>query len=340
MVKSVSNILTHWKIDALAKAGIDTRALLEKSGISDYELHKNNGRISDSQHYKLMLLCMNYTSIIRGDARMDKFYALFPELFGLCLNEYSACQAVVSFQNYRFVMGNCDDFIIKKETDRILIEYTNMGPKQLVNSAAIGNFALLCDLIRNYLPSMSVTAGLAGAALASERTVSDLLKAKVNFNQETNYLLISSPALSKRSEFYNERLNQHQKKNLDSMRAVPRPLNSTSQLVADMLEHTMTYGNADGDNTMLDTICSMLKQSRWTLNKNLQSENTSYSEVLKAVRFNKACKLLIESEKSMQEISEITGFSSQAIFSRFFRTQANTSPMQYRKQFKPDRLCG
>lgn len=332
-MKTVSNVLTMWKFKALANSGVDVAAMLNKCNISDYELNKTNGRIPQTQHYSLMLETLKYNDIfLSRQISIDRFYQLFPDLFGLCLNESSAYKIIESFIKYRAIMGDCDICQIKSNDDGILIEYRNEGPPQLANGSAVGNFVLLCHLLKDYLPTMSVQAGFVGNAITSEKTVSDYFQSKCLFNQNTNFLLINSKNLHERTPFFNERLNRLQKGNAENICAGLKKAKLFSQTVSEIIESIIHSNTAEGDKPIFDDVCNTLKQSRWTINRRLREENTCFTDLLKNVRFNVACRLLSETEKSIQEISDSMFFSSPAIFSRFFSSHANMSPVRYRNR--------
>lgn len=62
--------------------------------------------------------------------------------------------------------------------------------------------------------------------------------------------------------------------------------------------------------------------------------NVTISEYVLNMRMTAAKKLLKDTNKSMEEISFLTGFSSSNYFSLIFKKKNNISPLAYRKQFK------
>lgn len=332
-MKSVSNALTMWKINALREGGVNVSSILNKCDISSYELEKANGRISQSQHYELMLETLKYNDVILANKiSMENFYQLFPDLFGLCLNEQSAFGALESFIRYRIVMGNSDGCNIKHTDDGVLIEYLNEGPPQLVNGSAVGNFMLFCEIAKKYLSEMSLQVGFMGNPITSERLTNDYFKSKCLFNQSKNSIFIRDKHLFLRSDFYNKSLSELQKINLEKQCQKLNEPKLFSHTVAEMIKSTISIDLTDGEGNIFDSICNALKQSRWTVNKRLRLENTSFTDILKNVRFDMSCQLLTETNKSIREISEITCFATPAIFSRFFSSHANMSPIKYRNK--------
>jgi len=338
MRKSVSNILTSWKLKSLSDAGIDANALLGKCNISSHELNSQDGRILDCQHYRLMLETVKYNDLLMKAITVNNFYLSFPDFFGLCLNEFSASEAVDSFVKYRFVMGDCDYCEIKRESGRIMVLYRNTGPEQFASASAIGNFVLICDLLRRYLPRISIQAGFVGKGVGIERSVNNRLKTNCSFYQNDNYLVIMDSSLDKKSDFFNEDLSLLQRSKLDGMRGEFSNAKTFSNLVAEIVASIISKGDLEGHDSIIGNLCSSLSMSRWTLNGKLKLEGTSFSEVLKKERIAKTSKFLIETDKSIREISELACFSSQAAFSNFFRLHKNISPVQYRRKHKME-MC-
>lgn len=332
MRRSVSNALPNWALTTLAGCGIDTAAILDKCQISSYELSKSNGRIPDTAYYQLLLQTMQYKQLLRQNVSTELFFSLFPDLFGLCLNESSASRALQAFVQYRFLMGNCDDCFIKQQDNQIKIEYQSSSPMQTGN-CSVGHFILSKELLSHYLPASSIQVGFDCSSPLAKKEVNDALQTNCLFEQNSNYMIIKDPQLMACNEVFNVRLNALQRARLEASRGDLLTVSNFSTLVAEVIESVISQNNYGSENTILDALCFNLKISRWTLNNKLQLEKTSFTDILKNVRLKKASKLLLETNKSIREISELTCFSSQAVFSRFFRSHANISPIQYRKKF-------
>ncbi|WP_320150317.1 helix-turn-helix domain-containing protein [uncultured Tolumonas sp.] len=333
-MKSVSNSIINWKLKVLAENGIDVNRILDARNISEYELNKTGGRISSEKHFNLMYDTLKYNDIFLSKAvTMKYFYRFFPDLIGLCLNEHSALGAIEKFIQYRALIGNSDLCTIKNNNNTLHIEYINEGPNEFVNCSALGNFLFILDMLRLYLPDMSLTAGFAGKPLTSEKFVSEQLNAKCIFNQSINYLSIKSKALIEKSELYNATLNEFQKERVESIYLTIPDESLFSKTVTQIITRLLLSYRLETDSNFFDDICDELRQSRWTINRRLKREQTSFTDLLQKAKFNRACQLLTETDKSIQEISEDTCFATQATFSRFFNEHANISPMKYRQHY-------
>jgi AraC-like DNA-binding protein len=66
------------------------------------------------------------------------------------------------------------------------------------------------------------------------------------------------------------------------------------------------------------------------LYRKLQLEGTSYQKIKDNIRRERSIELLVQHDLSVDNISEIIGFSEARSFTRAFRTWTGLSPRQYR----------
>lgn len=327
---SVSNLLTSAMLQQLSALGRNKDEIIQKCGINKYELNKKHGRISSSSHYALLEEFMPYQKQLFNDSGLEGMYSLFPDFFGLCINELSAKSAISSFVQYRALIGSCDQCEVQIDKDSMKIKYTDTGPNKMVSSA-LANFVFLKEIISQYIPNGEYSVSLTHSNLVPHHLANEKLNTKCLFGQNENHLIVKSPHIHKENSFFNENLYKLQKSNLVKISNEFND-NKFSYIVEDIVSVFVVEEEYCCDQKALDKVCEKLKMSRWTLNKKLGAENKCFTNIFNKVRLDKAIKLLTETNKSMNEISELTRFSSQSVFSRFFRTHTNMSPNQYRKQ--------
>lgn len=334
MIPTVSNSITRWMLDILSTAGVDVAPLIEKCQLSQYEITKEKGRIPAEKHYQFQIETREYVKLFYSSTSPELFYQLFPDFLSACLNQESAYKAIETFVRYRHIKGNHDDLVLQRRGNKLLVEYKSHGPQSLTNSSAIGNFILLFGILKEYLPSMVTQITFAGSSPLAYKEINDRFNTHCQFEQSTNQMIIESDSLDMRQSLFNEKIFNLQMAQLKQTTMELNRSQSFTLMVKEMINMQISDGLLEKGNTIMDSICFNLKLSRWTLNNKLNEDGTSFTELLKSVRLNRACQLLIESNKSIQEISDLTCFSSQASFSRFFSSHINISPIQYRKQFK------
>lgn len=337
MPKSVSNVIMRNVLQKLKGDGVNTKSIIEYCGVSDYEIERNNGRIAEHKHYRFMLKTKEYLQPV-NDFIFDNFMALsfhnHPDFIGICLNESSAKEALDSYIRYRVMIGNCDDLIKHTGAEKSSYEYINLGPKELGASQAIFNFIMLYSIVKNYSDHFNVNIGFVGKPPQRKNLLDVFFNTQCLWEQNRNYLIFNNQELDRPRQGYNSSLNSMQKARLNELCHKLESDSDYSSLIKEMIIHAIHLGRFDGDDSILEDICNNLSISRWTLNRKLQNENTSFITLLKETKIKMACELLIESKYSMQEISESIGFSSQSVFSRFFKTNLSMSPLAFRDEHR------
>lgn len=100
--------------------------------------------------------------------------------------------------------------------------------------------------------------------------------------------------------------------------------------VADWV-YMMIMEASDGVPTLED-LAHTLNLSARTLDRYLKKEGRGFRELTNQARFEKACRLLVDTSLTVTQIAFELGYSDAANFSRAFRQQAACAPSDYRQQ--------
>lgn len=329
---SVSNTLINHKLSLIEAIGVDTQAIIHACQINPVSIKNNQNRTSEAKYRRFLSMTNRYNecaSVQKGMTSIADFYPLFADMFNLALNEYSAQKAMESLLHYRFIIGDCDDIRMKVSGHQMMIEYINTDPTVAVNSA-MGNFVLLKSVLHQYLGDFSTDICFDDSAAINQKSTNDQLQSRCLYHQNKNLMVIRSNQLNMRNEAFNPFLHQLQLSKLKSIKHNMKPVQSFASETRELIEN-LTRNHVYSDVSMLEEICHLLGMSRWTLNKKLAREQTSFSALLKLNRLEKSSELLQSTDKSIREISELCHFSSQAAFAKFFRQNHAMSPLQFRE---------
>jgi AraC-like DNA-binding protein len=86
----------------------------------------------------------------------------------------------------------------------------------------------------------------------------------------------------------------------------------------------------------IDHFAAKMLMSRSNLNLRVRAKfGVSPLEFLKTVRFNEACRLLLERKQSISEIAYATGFATPSYFAATFRHVIGCTPTEYIKRNTP-----
>jgi AraC-like DNA-binding protein len=84
----------------------------------------------------------------------------------------------------------------------------------------------------------------------------------------------------------------------------------------------------------LGRIAESLFMTPRTLQRKLAKENTNFQHLLDEVRANPSVELLLQTDKSIEQIGNRLGFYDTAAFSKAFKRWKGVAPKLYRKQKK------
>ena len=340
MGQSVSNRIAKTMLDLLHSQGIVVSTIMAQCGISRHVLEKSGGRLSPQQHFRFLQLTGNYQeTIIKSMLEQHIHHGLtalnysnFPEFVGAYLNQESGTKLLEVYRQYRKVVGDCDEILITRNDTHTRIEYVIEGPRA-GNFSAVGNFIMMFDALRNSIPDLRGQIWLEIARDGSDSVLEAFFGQRCHFSQEHNLLLLENNQLDRPSHCFNRLLHQGQMLSLQrSCEQIAPPL-TFAGLVSELIEHAFEQAWQQGEQHILPQVCALLGISRWTLNERLRPDRTSFTELLKQTRLRLACRLLVESDQSIAQISERVCFSSQAVFSRFFSTHLGIPPLGYRQRY-------
>ena len=338
MIKSISNIIVSKVNAALNESGLRVSELLKRSGISNYEIDTPGLRLSEEQYYSFISHGSKYVNswseqaleFITKHNNIDLAYSLSPQLTGLCLNEKSAYESLLAYINNRVIIGNVEEIIISIKSDETKIAIIDHSPGRINTIPLIGVMAHLYSLAKTYHPTIKIKAGF--TINNYKYMISDFFGANCAFNQEYNYIIFNNEDLFSKNQSFNPFLYKYQKTEIERETTYLLYNNSFLNTVIVLIEKAMSTHDIHTENSILEYVCNNLRISRWTLNQKLKFEDINFSLLLRKVRLQKACDLLVTTNMSMQEISDRLLFSSQAVFSRFFSSNIGESPIAFRKK--------
>ncbi|HBA2923691.1 TPA: helix-turn-helix transcriptional regulator [Escherichia coli] len=84
----------------------------------------------------------------------------------------------------------------------------------------------------------------------------------------------------------------------------------------------------------LSLIADKFNVSEVTIRKRLESENTSFNNLILDLRMNKALQLLHENETQIHQISKLIGISNPSYFIKIFKDYFGVTPKQYMLYFR------
>lgn len=339
MGNSVSNKIIQFNLKLLDSNGVDTNKIKNNLGISDYEIYKEGGRFHEELYFKII----NRVDKIVTDSLIDaesiinslalkNMYNIFPELFNYCINSASAKEAIDKFIAFRTVIGDCDELIKYSTGHESKLIYNNSIYAKELTSGAIPNFIMIFNLINCFVKMKDVTVQFMGYPVSFWMDLNDFFGVNCQWNQQQICLTLNNSMLENETASINKYLENLQEEKLALLINSKESNEDLPSYIHDMLVKKIRIGGLNNELSAQDDICSKLNLIRWTLYRRLELLGTSFTNILKQTRLKESYYYLLDTEKSIQEISELTGFSSPTSFTRFFNSNTGLSPLNYRKR--------
>ena len=327
--KSVSILaLRGWLISA-ERQGMDPGALCRQAGISAAQLEDE--RIDAASYLRLMQRVAVLPLDVMPVDGIGGFLTGFPELAGVVCNAPTMRRALRDYVRFRGLIGNLDWMLVADTTDEMAFDFLIEG-EQPTSMSAFGHFAIVVALACFYDPEVHVrVVTLTGTPFEKPRALRELIRSTPSFEQAGNRLVLASSQLDRPFERYNNVLARIA---LDRASTVSSRLEASESFtsVTERLLLAWLHERAD-DCSVADfqeRLCEHFAISRWTLQRRLGSESTSFQSLLMRARMSGARALLARTQLSVGDIADWARYASTGAFTRAFTRESGLPPMQYR----------
>ncbi len=151
-----------------------------------------------------------------------------------------------------------------------------------------------------------------------------MFKCPIHFNQEINAIVFDVKLLDQKITTSNSHLYE-----ILSDYLAQKSVDTANEFIGSVRAKIMK-DLIDGECT-IDSVASGVFMKRRTFQRKLSSLGMNYTDVLEETRIDMAKRYLQLSDISMTQIADMLGYSELAAFSRSFKRNTGSSPMQWRK---------
>ncbi|MGF1735920.1 helix-turn-helix transcriptional regulator [Photobacterium satsumensis] len=282
--------------------------------------------------WRRLLSEINRMNVIPEDLpSFDFLISIIPE-YACAANCPNGQIAIETYIKYQWLVGTADSYHIIPTAAGTLIEYIPDDYDHHGIHSALSNFSIISSLIQGLYGLNKLPATWSFPYNKVSKRLNELIDGHIENNQNTCTLFIPSTYLVTPSPYFNPNVSNAlitlAESQLEKIQLPPAPHQFTQKVI----EHLrVQYSNEQLDNS-LDTICKKQHCSRWTLNRNLKKEGTTYQNLLAQFRDEKSKELFGEANISMQEIAFRLGFSTQSSLNRHIKNRFDCTPKTLREK--------
>jgi AraC-like DNA-binding protein len=336
--RTVSNRIAQQCARAMQADGHDPADFFRHTGITPAQLTEPGGRINAERHRRMTAYARQLPQH-RGllDLDVTHWFAHYSGIAHVCFNRPTLRSALHELLHLRGLIGEFDFMLMSENGTRIEIEYLSEFCPLGGAMQALANFRMLSLVARAYDDGGAATAfhaSFQGKAPWFAPAIAECFGATATFGQARNTLTFDAPALDRPFAQFNAMLAPHALRHaqgqLQQLQGAQLFSARVEQAIIDLLGQ---QADADGA-SLLPALCDGLAMNRWTLQRQLQQEQTSFRALELRAKSRESRRLLRETRMSVADISERLGFSSQSAFTRFFKTQFELPPARYRQDMQ------
>lgn len=328
---SVSVKLVQGVLSAAEIAGLPKAAVITAVGLSPSVLTNPDGRIAHSQWVALWQELFRLTSdpsIGAQLAEVTQFESF--NVTGYAMSHSPTLgKALARLVRYSRLLYEGMTFTLAVDQATAVLTYQTINAALLLPPTSVGwTFANIVLWAERSLgrEGVLVRVDFQQAAPKNQATYRRIFKADLSYQEKTNALLFDAAWLDAPLTNADSGLCDLLDRYADSLLT---ELPSSDQLTQ-RLQHLLTE-ELRGREPKLEVIAHRLGYSPRTLQRKLQSEGTSFQDVLDTLRRELAYRYLQDSQLTSTEIAFLLGFSENSAFNRAFRRWTNLSPGAYRK---------
>jgi AraC-like DNA-binding protein len=328
--------LAHYA-ETARDAGLDPPAMLRKAGLPRRCLQEPSELISTEAACKLIELSAADSGVENFGLRMAakrRITNLGPVLL-VMRQEGTALGALRTLINYNLLLNDAMVSRIEQAQDLVLIRQDLLVDSSVPIRQSI---ELVVGVMHQILKDLLGPDWQPRAVCFTHRPPRDasfhrrLLGRKVDFNADFNGIVCSAADLERELPTDEPVLAVSARRELDDelrVRSAGRS-EAVRHLVAAML------GNG---RCTVDSVAQHLGVSRATLHRQLAAESETFSAILQSVRRDVAQRLRSDTDRSLDDVAAMLGFSSSSAFAHWYRAAYGTSFARSRRQQTPSRAA-
>lgn len=333
MQKYVTGIALSQFVHGATSMGLNVDPSLKEVGLSR-ELLLPTARVPESKYEMLLLHLMARSK--NNSFGLDIGQHVIPPLYGvlmsLAFGSSSLGEAISYLARYQgLATGNCGALSYAKsgENYKLLMSMSHSNPviRRQVSECVMAFFSMLPNIItgRNDVKAVRISLEHAPTSLSAKRYVESVLVCPVTWEADEYSVLISrrdhEMAIFGHGE---EMLKAAEKLAQNQLDKINNQQTLLEQITWHIEEQIQT------SSPRREEIAKRLNMSVRTLDRRLDSADTSWQELLDQIRLKRASELLMTTDFSISLVAEKLGFSDVRSFQRKFKTWTGMSPSDYR----------
>lgn len=305
----------------------DTHALLKQVNLCIDDLKTHEKLISFNSMQKLLEISADQLHMPHLGLTLSQRQNI--EMLGPLGLLMASCntikEAIHTVQRYMSAHSPAENWILSEIGNTASItrfEYaTNTIPLKQVKELALGAcYRMLTLFIGNQFNAIRLE--LSHSAISDIKIYRHIFKTDVKFNQDADRIIFDKKYLDYPVIFNSKERSQYLENYIN---LATQPFDNLERKIISLISQGI-----ETNQSLLDSISTVLKMNKRTLQRHLTTQNISFKDLVAHVKGTKACWYLSASQMSITAISAALGYHDCSAFSKAFKKQHGCSPLQWR----------
>lgn len=334
------SFFTNQLLRTLENLGFTQEIIFKKAGITEAMLTDNPiEKILLEPHQRLIKVALELSGDPAIFLKAGQYFTDFRELGMMGLMMTSCPSPLAALLQAQEMIETQDgerksviETHIQPEGDTVKITFTRQAPQsQELNWQLEATLVSLLNILTS-ITGHEITPSHVSFDYAPIATLQDYekaLKAPVTFEQAQTEIQFSQKIKNTPCLFSNQEINMTAWNNLMAENKM-----ENSEQLKSVIDKVIWQMILERKKVTLPDIAKAMKFSVRTIQNRLQKEGTSFAELLAAVRFPEAKRMLAANKLTVESISHRLGYSEPTTFHNAFKEWQGETPGAYRKKLR------
>jgi len=323
----------RWFIRQMLQSGLSHEDMFQGTGLDGLWMKRDDAKISMTQYLQIVENALTHTGNPALGLSVGKGQMLFE--YGVWGYAIMSCATAGEAMNVAFkyweLNGALVDVDIIMEDDRILWKITPSftgGDERLIRFAVeefLSTTAVACEFLFGQ-PLNAVCVHIAYPRPEHAERYRDIIHCPVMFDSENTVLILGRELMDLPTVTGHFRMKHHCE---NLCQELMMKLSQADKMIGIIRQHVI---QSMGRFPQAEDMAHQLSMSPRTFYRRLRERNTSYQAILDEVRSELAMSYLGQTHLSVDQISDLIGFTETTTFRRAFKKWTGHSPSEYRKK--------
>jgi len=228
--------------------------------------------------------------------------------------------------------GNHFDISADSSRNRVFIRHQFPDERDDYYSphAIFGNLAqIIQEFCAVDMNELDIEIGVKGNGIPNESLFTKIISEKIRTKEDSSYISFNSKFWAMNNKRYNSALDSYflEQYKIYYQAQVKGVENDVLSRVKEQLDSIQKNGYSSCN---IDAVAKKLNMSRTTLYRHLAERQANFKSLVEETRKKHAISYIQNSSLSLNEISDMLGYSNLSAFTRAFRRWYNATPSSYR----------